>query len=311
MLFTYQSALIRQAFLLGRLSPIGWAGYFPFAVLVKTPVATLAALLASAGVGIWAWRKAGLRRAATWAAVCLLAPPAVFFLLAVRSNLNIGLRHVLEIYAPLYVAAGVTAAVALRQWRRPTAMAFVAIFVALAAETASAYPNFIAFFNVPARETRGGIALLGDSNLDWGQDLPALVNWQRANPQTRLYMAYFGLADPKAFGLRYVPLPGGYAFDRHPQWPTTPGVIAVSATYLQGVLVNPELYAEFYKPLAQRRPTARCSAGRFTYSPGRCDEAQGKVSKTGDHMDCTDRTRALPHQLTYSNENGNVLPNNF
>ena len=255
LLFTYQSALVRPAFLLGHISATGWWYYFPLAMLFKTPIATLAAVALAAVIGI-----ALLRRSASsprWAAVCLLVPVAIYMVSAMHSNLNIGVRHVLPVWPLLMIAAGVVAAASLRRWRRATIGTLVVLGCGLLAETLHAYPDYVAFFNTAAGGERGGIGLLGDSNLDWGQDLPSLARWQKQHGDRPLYLAYFGLADPAWYGVKYTPLPGGYRFDPPPSWPSRGLVtVAISATYLQGVLVDPELYDTFYARFAHRPPDA-------------------------------------------------------
>ena len=57
---------------------------------------------------------------------------------------------------------------------------------ALVVESGLSFPNHINFFNAPTRLlTRSPLTLLGDSNLDWGQDLPALArfyhDWRATN----------------------------------------------------------------------------------------------------------------------------------
>lgn len=94
-------------------------------------------------------------------------------------------------------------------------------------ETLAGYPDYLAFFNLPSGGSRGGLSLLGDSNLDWGQDLPALADWQRQHPEPTLYLSYSGTADPAAYGIRYINLPGGYPYGPPPQSPRQPGVIAI------------------------------------------------------------------------------------
>jgi hypothetical protein len=81
-----------------------------------------------------------------------------------------------------------------------------------------------------------------------------LAKWQRENPQTPLYLSYFGLADPAYYGIKYTPLLGGYGFDSNPAWPGGACVLAVSATNLQGLFVDPNLSGKFYQPLAGRPP---------------------------------------------------------
>ena len=255
LLFTYQSALVRPGYLFGRLAPTGWWYYFPLAMAFKTPVASIVTVLSAVvfgGAFLWRVKKREVR----WAAICVITPVALYMASAMHSSLNIGVRHVLPVWPLLMIAVGVVAAACLRRWRRVTIGALVVLFIGLSTETLGAYPDYVAFFNVAVGGDRHGIALLGDSNLDWGQDLPALVQWQETHPHQPLFLAYFGLADPAWYGLRYTPLPGGYAYDPAPSWPRGQCTVAVSATYLQGILVDPQLYAMFYSRLAHRVPTA-------------------------------------------------------
>src|SRR5262249_6165319 len=79
-------------------------------------------------------------------------------------------------------------------WRRP-AVAMSALGVGLGAEVAAGRPDYIAFFNLPARLV-GPVRLLADSNLDWGQDMKALAAWQAEHPDVRLYVAAYGVVRP-------------------------------------------------------------------------------------------------------------------
>jgi hypothetical protein len=259
LLFTYQSALIRPSFMNDQASVTGWWYYFPFAMLVKTPLATLIAALL-AGLLILRLRPTG------WTAIALAVPFLLYLLMAMRTNLNIGLRHVLPLYPFVFIAIGWAAARSLQVFGRRALILSVLLLVALSAESLSAFPNFIPFFNVAAGGSAGGFHLLGDSNLDWGQDLPLLVGWQKQHLQTPLYLSYFGLADPAYYGIKYVPLPGGYHYDPKPAWPTTPCVMAVSASYLQGLYVDSQLYQEFYKPLAHQHPIEILGGSIYLYA---------------------------------------------
>jgi len=87
---------------------------------------------------------------------------------------------------------------------------------------------------------RGGWRHLVDSNLDWGQDLPALRDWVDAHGGTPVYLAYFGTADPKAYGIPYRKVVRVHDFE--PGEPSVrPGsgdTLAVSATLLAGVYLD-------------------------------------------------------------------------
>ena len=271
-LFTYGQSLIRPAYLLGERSLTGWWYYFPVVMLMKTPVATL---LAGAGAGVVA--VAHLRRsgpAGRWAAIALLIPVAVYMASAMSTHLNIGLRHVLPAYPPAFVAAGWAMAVAVRRWARRAVNVRAMLAAGLLAETAAAWPHFIPFVNAPTLAHFDGnrLAMFGDSNVDWGQDLPLLADWQRAHPSDTLYLSYFGLADPRAYGIRYVPLPGGYPYDgvrrRFPD-PARPCWLAVSASNLNWASIADARLQPYYRQLAARSPTAVLgdSIWLFHYDP--------------------------------------------
>ena len=248
LLYTYQSALLRPTYLLGEYSQTGWWYYFPVAIATKTPTATLLAAIAAMVVLVLVCRTAdGRATLATWTTACLVVPPALFLASAMRSNLNLGLRHVLPVYPFLYLGIALAVGWAWRQRAAVTKWTSAVIALLVALETGAAFPNFIPFFNTPAGGARGGLNILGDSNLDWGQDLKLLAEWQqerrRRYPGEPLYLVYFGLADPWAYGIDYVNMPGGYAFGAvHGRPRNDPGVLAVSATALQGIYVTPDKY---------------------------------------------------------------------
>ena len=102
----------RRAFLAGHYSLRGWWYFFPFAVAVKTSPYVLAAALLGL-VGVWggirrrpaaAEGRAG--RLSGYEFTPLVVLSGVFWCALVTTNLNIGHRHALPIYAPLFVMAG-------------------------------------------------------------------------------------------------------------------------------------------------------------------------------------------------------------
>lgn len=241
-LFTYANAQAHPAFAAGQISMVGWWWYFPFAMLVKTPLATILAAVVAATIAIH-------RRAFGWTALCLAVPLVIFLGSAIHSNFNIGIRHILPIYPFAFVAIGWAAGAIWNGGNKFGRVILCGLGIALALESLAAYPDFIPFFNAIASNCDGGkINLLGDSNLDWGQDLPLLAEWQRGHPGVPIYLSYFGYEDPAFYHIRYTPLPGGYHYDPAPKFPDRYErcVLAISATNLQGVLEPPEL-REFYQ----------------------------------------------------------------
>jgi hypothetical protein len=237
LLYTQQSAVIRKTFLLGSVSFHGKWYYFPFAMVVKSPLALIAAAVCAIAIGVSAWRRdrATILREHGWTIAAFIVPAAVFMLASMGSNLNIGLRHVLPVYPFIFIAIGAAAAYAWRMRPKVVKIAGAILITLLGAETLAAFPDYVAFFNAAAGGSRGGIRLLGDSNLDWGQDLKLLAQWQEEHPDQTLYLCYFGLADPAYYGVTYHNLPGGYQFGPPYEPPRGDGVVAISATHLQGI----------------------------------------------------------------------------
>jgi hypothetical protein len=259
LLYTYQTSLVRPSYLLGEVRLTGWWYYFPLAMAFKTPLATIALVTIALIVAI-RLRLGAAAVSDRWMLLALLIPASVYFLMTLRTNLNIGLRHVLPVYPLLYVAIAWAIAEAWRARIGFIRPATVALIVLLAAETLVAWPNYVAFFNLAAGGPRGGIRLLGDSSLDWGQDLPLLARWQKELPDRPIHLRYFGSADPSDF-VPHVPLDPA-----QPQMPAPPAVVAVSATFLQGLYV-PESARRFFDALRREEPLAVLGGTIYVFEP--------------------------------------------
>ena len=266
LLYTYGSTMYRGTFLCGQLSLMGWWYYFPLAFVFKTPLATLMGLALALCVGLATLRG---RFAALWhnpwTAVAAGVPPALYLFMALRSNLNLGLRHVLPVYPFLFIFMGVVAAAAAARWPKSAAAAIAAFILGLAVETYCAYPDFLPFFNVAAGGAPGGLHLLTESNLDWGQDLPALRDWQKRHPDPQLLLCYFGSVDPRYYGLRYVNMAGSLAPDDLPFSIHPPAVLAISAVDLQGLNMTADMHDHYQMLLRGREPIAVLGGSIYLY----------------------------------------------
>jgi hypothetical protein len=162
--------------------PGSWWYYFPVALFFKTPIPFL--LLALAGCGLLLARRA------------LEIPLIVAATLgvAMTSHINIGVRHVLPIYAPMAVAAAF-AIVELRRVR----VASIVLAAWLVIGSLAAHPDYLPWFNAFAGSHPEHI--LNDSNLDWGQDVLRLVRTTRAMKIAHLTTSLAGTADLDRIGL--------------------------------------------------------------------------------------------------------------
>jgi hypothetical protein len=274
LLFTYRGSLLRPSFLCGRYSERGFALYYPLTFVFKTPLATLAALLLVMALGVSVIvRRAALAKQNAWAAACLGVPVAIYGVASMTTVLDLGVRYLLPIYPLLFIAIGWAAAYTWRRWHRPARLVVAALGLALAAETLAAFPNFIPFFNAACGGGRGGLELLGDSNLDWGQDLKGLAQWwrdyQRGHPYTKLYLSYFGNSSPRYYGLRFTSLPGDFApaneTNGPPHFPASgPALLAISATNLQGIYLGEALRGP-HAALRRERPIAVIGGSIYLY----------------------------------------------
>jgi hypothetical protein len=264
-LLVHARSMVRGSYLLGQVRGTGWWYYFPLAMLFKTPVATLLALLGAltAGIAVLQMRSSQWKRY-IWPLLCLTIPFAVYLLSVITANLNIGLRHVLPAYPFMYVAGAVLIGWCIRRIGNPAKYVAVALGAMLAIESLAVFPNYIAYFNWPSSLGGGGFNKLADSNLDWGQDLPALADWQKKHPDAPLAFgpaftevgggSYFGTVDPAFYGIRATPL----RFD-YPPAITRSHVVAISATLLQGV------YGAPYPTFRDREPTEVLNGTIYIY----------------------------------------------
>jgi hypothetical protein len=252
-LFNYAGTQIRSAYLLGSTNKHGWWYYFPLAMLFKTPLATLVAIAIALPVSIWVWIKNGGTKRDFWPLLAVSTGPLVYAVVAMLEHINLGIRHALPVYPFIYVGLGLTAAAAWKLRPKLTAVICGILLIGLSSETLAAYPNFIPFFNVAVGGSRGGLKLLSDSNIDWGQELIDLAKWQKQNPDRQLYLCYYGLADPRYYQIHYINLSGSLA----PEDETVPSkgraVWAISACTLQAI-PGPGVASYYY--LRDRQPIA-------------------------------------------------------
>ncbi|WP_434041359.1 MULTISPECIES: ArnT family glycosyltransferase [Sorangium] len=166
--------------------------YFPVLLVLKSPVGFLFLL----GVGASLLRVR--RRWPRLRTVALATAPALFMVLAVRSQINLGVRHVLPVVPFLaMVAARGGAWLALRPRRAAARVpARLARFAAagaaglVAVEAVAATPHHLSHFNwlVGARAGHW-VSMVGE---DWGQDIASLGEALRERDASPVYYEPYG-----------------------------------------------------------------------------------------------------------------------
>jgi 4-amino-4-deoxy-L-arabinose transferase-like glycosyltransferase len=220
------------AYLMGEFSIYGWWYYFPFAMLIKTPLPTL--LLAFLGVGYWITRREKRLE------MSFLLLPALLLCAGfiVGNSKNIGLRYLLPAYPFAFLLAGAAASILRRKLRAIVIAALCLWYVGAAADT---HPHYLAYFNELVGGPQNGYRYLADSNLDWGQDLKGLKKYMDQRGLDSIKLSYFGTVDPRLYDLNYEWLPSFILPNPHPEKVLelpTHGIIAISATNLVGVYMD-------------------------------------------------------------------------
>jgi hypothetical protein len=212
-----------HSFFLGQISPTGgWKMYFPVAVLLKWPILILLTALIGA--------LALLRKRFPRDLLLMTLFPAVFFAMACTARIDIGVRHLLPVYPFLLLYAAAAWKWIGSRWIHAGLLLLVCL---QCADTLRYAPGYLSYFNVFIRPSES-YRYLSDSNLDWGQGLVALRQYQAKHPSEQLHLAYFGMSDPAWYGIHYTPLAEGERAS---------GTVVVSATHLSGQLLDdPKAY---------------------------------------------------------------------
>jgi tetratricopeptide (TPR) repeat protein len=143
----------------------------------------------------------------------------------------------------------------------------MAFWVAVVADV---YPHTLTFFNRLVGGPGNGYKYLADSNIDWGQGLKLLKKWMDRESVPHIGLAYFGTADPAYHDIDYTQLPAASPGMHLPSiartWskPRLPGYVAVGATVLTGVYLDPQ-WQLFYGGLRRTTPVAVIGNSIFVY----------------------------------------------
>jgi len=236
------------AFLLGKFSQLGFKLYFPLAFLFKVPLPIIILLLSSI---IWLFVKKLRDLKDKWNVFVFLALPIIYFAFSIRSNLDIGIRHLLPIFPFLYLLIGRLVQPALIgkwAWQK---IVLVILMLWYFFGTLLNFPHFMAYFN----EIRYAFGLqkyqiFVDSSLDWGQDLRRLADYCKENGISDIKVDYFGGGVPQY----YIP----NAVEWHSKYgPVKEGWLAVSATFYQmSKYFGPRENLPDYSYLDNIKPTA-------------------------------------------------------
>lgn len=286
-------------YFLGEISAAGWKNYFPTVYLLKEPLPFhIFTLLALLYVALLLIKKPFFPLASLGKAKDLLKKHfpefamisfiGLYWATSLKSNLNIGVRHLLPAFPFTIMLVSLAAVNLIRKYKyKLTYIIFGALILWQAVSVVSIYPNFLSYFNEIHGGTDRGYLYAVDSNYDWGQDLKRLKNFIEKNEQNKkcsiylsgsdyltkkcipidkIYVDYFGGADVNYYlGEKFGPWWGS----RDPKEMEPGSYLAISATFLQGGRGNPAPgYNEpigYYNWLNNYQPVARAGKSIFIY----------------------------------------------
>lgn len=182
----------RLAFLNGQTYLGGRPSFYPVVLSMKTPAGLLAFWTLGLAAVVATRRKD--------IAIFVLMPAAFVLGLAMLSELNIGVRHVMPVVILLSVASGSAMA-----WRRPFVLPMALVcLIATAASSWAAHPRYFSYINALWGGPSRGYELVADSNIDWGQGLPYLAKYldESGLKPDEVHLVYFGQGAPTAYGVQ-------------------------------------------------------------------------------------------------------------
>ena len=177
-------ATFGKVFLLGKLGdPMdpafhGFKSYYAVAYFYKEPIALQILFLIGL---VWICRHRRFDDLIAGEAPLLIAAAILVLWLSFFSKSQIGIRHILPALAIETIVAGAAFSHFSSKPRLQKTL-LVVLVLWMAASVARYYPQMIPYMNEWAGDRRFTYKLLGDSNLDWGQDTAVVNEFQRRNP---------------------------------------------------------------------------------------------------------------------------------
>jgi hypothetical protein len=208
----------RPSILLGKFYPHSVWWHLPAVLAIKTTLGLMVAtILAGFAFSI---RRLGARRQTEPALRdrqdrepsgvlgYLLVPGAVYMAAVMHNSLNIEVRYLLPLYALAVIFAGAGLAM-LRSRSRRWMWVCVALAAAHVASALSVLPSPLAYSNEAWGGARNTHLTLSESNVDWGQQLIHVKEWEDRHRGEECWLSYFvnEFISPETYGVKCHTLP--------------------------------------------------------------------------------------------------------
>lgn len=204
----------RWSYFRGKWRDHGWWYYYLYGLATKLPLGFWALFSVGAVGMVWrrSWRGPWQQELLLWVPMVLVVTGA-----SLETGLNRHLRYVLPAL-PFAIVLASRAFCVFNEPRRTLRGVVVAATAWMITSSLWIYPHSLSYFNESVGGPMRADAHFNASNLDWGQDLPYLRRWQRANPEKQpLWVKnYLHITPPGSVGIENAgPVPSMYQRDSH------------------------------------------------------------------------------------------------
>jgi tetratricopeptide (TPR) repeat protein len=201
------------SYFFGKLYAHGIPLYFPGVIVIKSTLPLLILLLVAAML-------MAMRKFTRWREILFLTvPPAAYLAVAMSSQMNIGVRHILPMYPFLMILAAGAASELMRRGRRWIQIGRVSVHIWTLAVAVlllwqvvtvlRVFPVYMAYGNEAWGGPKNVHKYLSDSNVDWAQQLIATKKYLDARGIHDCWFVYFAEAvvDMQSYGIPCRALP--------------------------------------------------------------------------------------------------------
>jgi len=171
-----------SSFLLGKTSEKGWWYYFPIVFLAKNQELFLLLVFFSL-VRFFYEKKHEKYNDLNF---CFLVFVGIYLIFSMMSKANLGVRHILPIFAPLIF---ISAQLSDSKKKKERLFSYFSIFF-LTIQSIFIFPNNLSYFNLFFGGSLNGYKIANGSNLDWGQDLKKIRDYVKMKKLDKPFIEY-------------------------------------------------------------------------------------------------------------------------
>jgi hypothetical protein len=194
----------------------------------------------------------------------LIPPIIILACFSFFTDRQLGIRYILFVF-PYIIIASIYAIKIFIVYKSKLAINICYLFLLwIMFESFYIYPNYLTYFNQFIGGSANGHKRFADSNLDWGQDLPAVKKWLTGKNNPKISLIYFGPTNPALYDIKQS---------------NTPEYILISVSALYTLKYN----NIFYKLLFERKPIDIINNSILVYPGKYITEYQYNLNKKPDN----------------------------